>query len=377
VPLRRFALIVLAALVPLAAGAGCTTRRLGEPLRWWAPAPAAITTVVDGLENPWDLAFTPEGHLLVTERPGRVDLVVDGRLRRLAEPADVAPRTEAGMMGVAVDPAYPVNRRVYTCFATRDDVRIVRWEMTADETGLINRSDILTGIPVHGDGHHSGCRLRFGPDGYLWATAGDTTTSTVPQDPQSLGGKILRITTDGAGAPGNPGGAWRSEIYTMGHRNPQGLAFRPSDGQAFSTEHGTSRDDEINALVPGGNYGWDPRNRADPSIYDEAEPMTGTERHPDARPAVWSSGQPCVAPSGATFVTGSAWGRWEGALAVADLRGQQLQLFTSLTPGAVHVELPVTDRGRLRVVVQGPDGALYVATDSPQGVILRVPPGSI
>jgi glucose/arabinose dehydrogenase len=342
-----------------------------------APPAAAISAVLDGLFHPWDIAFTPDGELLFTERSGTINVVRGGAKQVLADPGDVVPRSEAGMMGLAVDPGYAVNRRIYTCHATQGDVRLVRWEVNADETGLLGRTDILTGIPISPDGRHSGCRVRVGPDGFLWVTTGDTVTSTVPQDPQSLGGKVLRVTTDGAGAPGNPGGGWRPEIYTMGHRNPQGVTFRPSDGQAFSLEHGTSRDDELNVLTPGGNYGWDPRNLADPSIYDEARPMTDVDRVPGALPALWSSGDPCVAPSGATFVTGSGWGRWEGALAVAELRGSQLQMFTSLTPGNVHSELPITDRGRLRVAVQGPDGALYLATDSDFGAILRVAPGAI
>jgi aldose sugar dehydrogenase len=344
-----------------------------------APAPGdrVITTVLSGLSNPWDIAFTPAGQLLFTERSGTINVVAGGARRQLARPADAAPRGEGGMMGLAVDPAYATNRRIYSCFATQNDVRVVRWVVNAGETALSGRTDILTGMPVNPSGRHSGCRLRFGPDGFLWVTVGDTANAPLPQDPQSFGGKILRITTDGAGAPGNPGGRLRPEIYTYGHRNPQGVAWRPSDGQAFSIEHGTSRDDEINRLVPGANYGWDPRGALGAAFYDESQPMTNRTKYPDALEAVWSSGAPCVAPSGGTFLTGAAWGRLEGAFAVAELRGQRLQVFTSLTPGSVRFELPITNRGRLRVAVQGPDNALYIATDSASGSILRVPPAAI
>jgi aldose sugar dehydrogenase len=341
------------------------------------PGGGAITTVLSGLANPWDIAFTPDGRMLFTERAGTVNVLANGARRQLARPADAVPRGEGGMMGLAVDPGYAGNRRVYTCFATQNDVRVVRWVVGAGETGLSGRTDILTGIPVSVTGRHSGCRLRFGPDGFLWVTAGDTANASLPQDPQSLGGKVLRITTDGAGAPGNPGGRLRAEIYTYGHRNPQGVAWRPSDGQAFSIEHGTSRDDEINRLVAGANYGWDPRGALGGAFYDESQPMTNRTKYPDALEAVWSSGAPCVAPSGGTFLSGPAWGRLEGAFAVAELRGQRLQVFTSLTPGNVQFELPITNRGRLRVAVQGPDNALYIATDSPSGAILRVPPAAL
>lgn len=355
-----------------------STAAAGASTSTVAPNPAAITTVIGGLSNPWDIAFTPDGTMLFTERSGAIDALAGGVKRTLARPADVAPRGEAGMMGLAVDPGYATNRRIYTCLATQNDVRVVRWVVDAGQTALTDRADILTGLPVNASGRHSGCRTRFGPDGFLWVTAGDTANPAVPQDPQILGGKVLRITTDGAGAPGNPGGRLRPEIYTYGHRNPQGVAWRPSDGQAFSIEHGTSRDDEINRLVAGANYGWDPRGSVGGALYDESQPMTNKTKYPDALDAVWSSGSPCVAPSGGTFLTGEAWGRLNGAFAVAELRGSRLQVFTSLEAGAVRSETPITDRGRLRVAVQGPDGALYIATDaSPGGSILRVPPGAI
>jgi glucose/arabinose dehydrogenase len=343
------------------------------------PPPTTVTTVVGGLANPWDIAFTPDSTMLVTERAGRVDAVVGGARRVLAAPADVFVRGEAGMMGLAVDPAFATNRRIYTCFATQSggvarDVRVVRWTVDAGYTALAGRTDILTGMPVNPTGRHSGCRVRFGPEGALWVTAGDTARNTVPQDPQSLGGKVLRITTTGAPAPGNPGGRLRPEIYTLGHRNPQGVAWRPSDGQAFSIEHGTDRDDEINRLVPGGNYGWNPVPVGGGSTYDESRPMTDPAI-PGAIAAVWSSGYPTIAPSGGTFISGASWAGWDGALAVAVLKGQELRIFTSLEPGAVTYETTLTTAGRLRIAVQGPDGNLYIATDQNPGSILRVTPG--
>jgi glucose/arabinose dehydrogenase len=248
----------------------------------------------------------------------------------------------------------------------------VRWQVNASDTGLIGRTDILTGIPANPLGRHSGCRIRFGPDGHLWAGTGDAAMGTNPQNPASLGGKVLRITTDGAGAPGNAGPPFRSEIYTYGHRNVQGLAFA-ADGTAYSIEHGPDRDDEVNRLVRGGNYGWDPVPG-----YNEAVPMTDLGKFPAAVPAVWSSGSPTIAPSGGAVLSGARWQGWDKALAMAVLKGHQLRVL-GLTPDGRAVEaqwIVLTDRGRLRSAVQGPDGNLYIATDAAggAGAILVVTP---
>jgi len=315
--------------------------------------------------------------MVFTEKVGRISIRYNSVVRLLATPTDARVMGEGGMMGVAIDPDFAANRRIYTCFLSvasgTPDIRVVRWVLNGDATALTDRTDILTGIPVV-LGRHSGCRPRFGPDGYLWIGTGDTASPTVPQDPQSLGGKVLRIDTDGKGAPGNPGGPLRPEIYTYGHRNVQGVAFSPS-GRAYSIEHGTNRDDEINRLYAGGNYGWDPVNPVN-GTYDESQPMTDLVKFPDGIRAVWSSGYPTIAPSGGTFLSGSKWGLWDHALAVAVLKGQQLHVFKLDAAGLKPTGdwTAVTDRGRLRVAVQGVDGNLYVATDANPGQILRITP---
>ena len=164
-------------------------------------------------------------------------------------------------------------------------MRVTRWRVDETFTALTDRTDIVTGIPVNTDGQlgrHSGCRPRFGPDGYLWVGTGDAALGSVPQDPLSLGGKVLRITRDGAGAPRNPGAPLDPRIWSYGHRNVQGLAFRPTDGLGVSVEHGPGTDDELNLLTEG-NFGWDPVGAG--GSYDESGPMTDLGKFPDAVPA--------------------------------------------------------------------------------------------
>ena len=217
-------------------------------------------------------------------------------------------------------------------------------------------------------GSHSGCRPRFGPDGYLWVGTGDAAIGTNPQDDASLGGKVLRIDRDGNAAVGNPQGhRW----FSKGHRNVQGIAFRDSDALGISAEHGPSVDDEINLLVPG-NFGWDPIPG-----YNESVPMTDTDKFPGAVVAIFSTGFPTLAYSGAEFVAGARWGDWEGALVVATLKAQHLHLYFidgegNTTDGGRWIE----DRGRLRSPRVGPDGLLYVTTDGStgSGAVLRVTP---
>ena len=373
---RRLALAVGA--VALLAVGGLTACRP-------APAGLSVSTFVSGIGRPWDLAFLPDGSMVFTERTGAIKLrTTGGSIRTLADPDDVVVASEGGMLGIAVDPDFAANRRIYTCFLSDaggdPDVRLVRWRITNAADRLHLRTDIVTGIPVNQEfqlGRHSGCRPRFGPDGNLWVGTGDAATGTVPQDPTSLGGKVLRVDTDGDGAAGNPGGALDPRIYTFGHRNVQGVAFSPG-GKAYSIEHGSYRDDEINRLYPGANYGWDPQGYGAGTPYDESGPMTDLDRFPDAVEAVWSSGTPTIAPSGGTFLTGDQWSGWKGALVMAVLKEQQLRIVGFDGSGtAVDVEWTrLTDQGRLRVAVQGPDGALYVATDADPGRILRIVPTS-
>jgi aldose sugar dehydrogenase len=339
-----------------------------------APAPARrvpsgyrVRTLLSGLHNPWEVAFTPRGAMFVTERAGWIGLRRrNGHYVRILRPPDVVANGEGGMLGLAVGPRYRKTRRIYVCFNTATDVRVVRFRFADGPPRLRGRRNLVTGIEANPSGRHSGCRLKFGPGGYLWVTTGDAARGTNPQNLKVLNGKVLRITTRGRPAPGN----FRRRIFAYGFRNPQGLTFRPRDGRAFIVEHGPDRDDEITPLRRGGNGGWNPVGG---SFYNESVPMTDTSLPNVIRP-VWQSGFPTIAPSGGTFVTHRDWGRFRGRMVIAVLKGEHLRLINVARGVADQGRVIVQGFGRLRTAVEGPGGRLYVPVDADPGRILTVDP---
>ena len=334
-----------------------------------------VVELISGLTIPWDIAFVPDGTMLFTERNGKLSSrLTDGTIQTVsADFSDVNSVGEAGLMAIAIDPDFTANRRIYTCqVQTGFEVQVIAWAIDSEYLSATRVNDPLVGgIPAATN--HSGCRLLFGPQGYLWIATGDAVTGTVPQDLGSLGGKVLKVNAaTGDAAPGNPFG---TRIYTYGHRNPQGLAVRPGTNQVWSVEHGPSVDDEINLLVAGGNYGWHPIPG-----YNQSVPMTDLAQFPDAIEANWSSGDPTLATSGGTFLAGSDWEEWNGRFAVATLRGQSLRIFQFASNGSFvsQVVVPELDGtyGRLRTPLLGPDGALYITTSNGGGSdrILKVVP---
>jgi glucose/arabinose dehydrogenase len=347
------------------------------------PPPVDVAPQLSGLDVPWDFAFAPDNTLFFTERSRGLSVVGPNGPRRIWRPDDLLVATEAGMMSMVLSPGFPTDHRLYVCFASTilglPDVRIARLTLDASSTTVVARTDILTGGPINPEGQlgrHSGCRLAFGPDGYLWVGTGDAAIGTAPQDPTSLGGKVLRIDGNGAAAPGNMTAPFDPRIYNYGHRNVQGLAFR-ANGTAFAVEHGPGCDDEVNFLRPGANYGWDPvpRTLTDPA-YNESAPMTDLARFPNARAAVWSSGCPTEAFSGATFVKGKQWGKWDGGLVMAALKGSKLRMlkFSSNGQRVTAVSDALGEYGRLRTPRVGPYGALFVTTSNGSGTdqLLRI-----
>jgi glucose/arabinose dehydrogenase len=299
--------------------------------------------IAEGLEVPWALAFLPDGDILLTEREGRVRLVADGILQ--AEPVLVLDRVEAigegGLLGIAIHPQFSDNSFVYLYYTYRRDGalanRVVR--MTYQNRKLSNEEIIIDNIS--GDDIHNGGRLKFGPDGYLYISTGDAAKADLAQDTNSLAGKILRVSDEGGVVEGNP---FNNLVYSYGHRNSQGLAW-DSAGQLWATEHGPSAQDELNLIEMGKNYGW-------PII-------TGDEEAENMETAQLQSGTSDTwAPSGLAFI--------DGSLFFGGLRGQalhQVKLNQELSLEK-HFSGPF---GRIRAVVAGPDGFLYITTSNRDG----------
>lgn len=332
--------------------------------------------VADGLSHVWDVGFLPDETPVFTERAGTISKWSDGQKTVLLTVPHIVAMGEGGLMGLVVDPDFDQNRFIYACYNTDQDIQVSRWRVNEDVSALTDQVDIVTGLPVNtNSGRHSGCRPRFGADGYLWIGTGDVADGTNPQDPKSLGGKILRVDRDGQPAPGNLADPFDPRIYSYGHRNVQGLAMfkTPRYGvYGFSVEHGPDRDDEVN-LLRSGNMGWDPVPG-----YNESVPMTDTEKYPDAIEPVWRSGDSTIAPSGAAVITGKKWRSLEGRVALAVLKDQQVRLleFDSNAALTSQKALFEGDFGRIRSVVMGPNDTMYLTTDSGDGQdrIIRITP---
>ncbi len=345
-----------------------------------------VSTRVAGLNHPWDVKELPSGSLLVTERdPARLTLSKpDGTKRAIRFPtARIWTSGETGLMGLAVDPAFASNRRFYTCSGWEKegpghDIRVNAWTLDKTERRATLKRALLTGLPTT-SGRHGGCRLLVTRDGSLLVGTGDAAVGTNPRNLRSLGGKTLQLNRF-TGKPWRTNPFLRSPIRakryvtTYGHRNVQGLAQR-RNGSLWSVEHGSFRDDEVNLLVRGGDYGWNPVPG-----YNEQVPMTDQRLPGRQVGARWRSGTPTVATSGATFVYGEQWGSLDGALFVATLAGERLLAMRFGAKGNLQgVSTPAAldgTFGRLRTVTQLRNGNLLVCTDADggQGKVLLVRP---
>jgi glucose/arabinose dehydrogenase len=380
--LLRPSLVLAAALAlaPLgAAGAPATPSSAFAPARSAAAPALKVRTVARGLDHPWDVQQGPGGRLLVSERDrARLSVVRDGRRRTLARLERLVwVSGETGLLSLAVDAG---SRTIWACHGSSDGgnhVQVTRWRVDEKWRTLSHRRVVLSGIPST-SGRHGGCRLLLERDGDgLVVGTGDAAVGTNPRDLDSLGGKVLRVhRRTGAPMPDNPyadASTARRFVWTYGHRNVQGLAQR-ADGSLWSVEHGSYRDDEVNLLVPGGDYGWNPVPG-----YDESVPMTDQGLPGEQQDAKWSSGDPTIATSGAAWVRGPQWGSLEGTLAVAALKGSKVLFMRFDGAGAlVSVTEPASLArfGRLRSVTSARNGDLLLTTDNGGGTdkVLRVSP---
>ena len=387
---------ILAALVPLMLVAGsasataCNTKRTADrPVLRASQALVApalrATTEVSGLTQPWDVKQLPAGPLLITERETRRILIRDhSGLHALSFPnGNIWVSGETGLMSLAIDPGFGrTNRRFYTCQGRTTntgghEIVVVAWRLGPERKVASYLRTVLRGIQIT-TGRHGGCRILVFRNGAMYVGTGDSAVGTNPQDLTSLNGKVLRlVAATGKPWPTNPfhdaTNVKKRYIYTYGHRNVQGLALR-SDGTMWSVEHGPDRDDEVNLLRWGGNYGWNPV----PLPYNESVPMTDQSLPGVQIPASWSSGTPTLATSGATFVRGSRWGAYNGALAVAALKASRVvfmkfdaagQLLWTRAPAVLQAY------GRLRSVTRANNGDLLITTaNGSADRVLRVRP---
>ena len=336
-----------------------------------------VRTVADDLVHAWDVQQATGGRLVVSERDrARISVVRNGRRRTLADLSRVVwVSGETGLLSLAVQ-----GRTVWACHgattAQGPEVRVTRWRADAAWRRLTNRRTVVSGLPAS-SGRHGGCRLLLDRDGTaLYVGTGDAAVGTNPRDLDSLGGKVLRVDRrTGAPLADNPfadATTARRLVWTYGHRNVQGLAQR-TDGSVWSAEHGSDRDDEVNLLVPGGDYGWNPVPG-----YDESVPMTDQDLPGTQQDAAWSSGSPTIATSGAAWVRGEQWGRLDGTLAVAALKGSHVMFLRFDDAGglvSVHRPRALARFGRLRSVTTTRDGDLLLTTDNgDDDRVLRVSP---
>ncbi|MFB4267614.1 PQQ-dependent sugar dehydrogenase [Nonomuraea sp. GTA35] len=338
--MRKLWTIMLLTALTACSGLTACTDRGGEVFPTAAvsagAAPSAPEDVVTGLAVPWGIAFLPGGDAVVTERDTARVLRVTrtGQVTELAKIEDARPDGEGGLMGVAAK-----DDQLFLYYTAELDNRIVRYRLT--NGGLTDQQLLVQDIPK--GGIHNGGRLAFGPDGFLYATTGEVGDRDLAQRRDSLGGKILRMTVDGAPAPGNPFGTL---VYSYGHRNVQGLAWDGS-GRLFASEFGANTYDEVNRIEPGGNYGWpEVEGRGDDQRY--INPIL-----------TWSTAE--SSPSGMAYANGSLW--------VGALRGARLWQIPLGEDGSAGAPVAhFTDRyGRLRAVAATPDGKLWVGTSNKDG----------
>jgi glucose/arabinose dehydrogenase len=337
-----------------------------------------VVTLVRGLENPWSVAFLPDGRMLITERAGRLRLV--GNDLRLDPQAveglpKIVARGQGGLFDVALHPNYAQNGWIYWAYnAPGPDgwgTALARGKLTGHRMSQVQV--LFSMLPKTRTDQHFGGRIVFDASGLVYLTLGDRGDMARAQQPGDHAGAVIRLHDDGRVPQDNPflgqAGA-RPEKWSLGHRNIQGAALHPQTGQLWTHEHGPQGGDEVNVVRAGRNYGWPlityGANYGSGSSIGEGRAKPGLEQPIH----LWT---PSIAPSGMTFVSGNSFPRWRGDLLVGALRGQMLVRLELAGEKVVREERLLTDQiGRIRDVRSGPEGFIYVLTDEPQGALLRL-----
>ncbi|WP_299811183.1 PQQ-dependent sugar dehydrogenase [uncultured Roseibium sp.] len=371
--LRKMSVFTLVAALFAAASSAMTAAT--------AQSAVDLETVTDGLSYPWSVAFLPQGGYLVTERDGALKFVsAKGRQSIVPGTPEVFAQGQGGLLDVVLSPDFQTDATIFLSFSDRSSqgagTSLFRARLVPEETGyrLEDGRTVFTGNNTAGGGRHFGSRLVFAPDGSLFMTVGERGDGKRAQDPSDHAGSVLRLTPEGKPAPGNPFidlQDHKPEIWSFGHRNPQSAAINPHTGDLWTVEHGARGGDEINIPEAGKNYGW-------PVIsygrhYSGAMIGEGTSAPGMEQPIhYWD---PSIAPSGMAFVTGNTYPDWQGSLLVGALRGQHLARLQLEGDAVVSQEKLLTDLGeRIRDVRHGPDGFVYVLTDSDEGRLIRLKP---
>lgn len=385
-------------------------------------------------ESPWDMAFLKDGTMFFTEKcKGLSVKLAGGSVKKLLGVGgasgfsktkdDLFCDGQAGVQGVAVDPDFASNRYVYLYSSSRGPNRtyggynniLMRMKVDSSLSSVSDITEIIDDFgykpmksnhPFGGPGAHNGGRVRFGPDGFLYVTIGDNHNGAGPQSPTELRGKVLRVDRNGKAAPGNkPPAGFDARIFTYGHRNPQGISFRPGTGDVYTSENGPWHSDEVTKLVNGGNGGWDPRDNVNgrpacpdgycgyspnqmgalpPKERAAFMPMTDLKAYPNAMKPAWNNNGLSQGMCGSVWLVGKQWKEWEGRLAVGYAgigihgtpTGNRIDILDISKDGLSSKReelLWPTFAGRFRHLSLDHDGALYVA-DEASGMIYKVTP---
>lgn len=337
-----------------------------------------LVTMATGLVQPWSIAFLPDGRMLITERPGRLRVVANGRLTpaAVAGVPEVYASNQGGLLDVCLHPNFAQNKVLYLSYSggTGADIATTVARAELSDSGLKNVTVIFRALPTTGGGLHFGSRIVFDRAGLMYVTCGERYQMRRAQDLNDLGGKVVRLKDDGTVPPDNPfvgRQGVRPEIFTYGHRNPQGLTVHPGTGRIWEVEHGPRGGDELNLLKPGANYGWP---LATHGVDYSGAIISPNKSLPGMEDPVrfWV---PSISPCGLVFYTGDKFPAWKGSLFTGALSSYALHRIE--LDGETHRSEELLVEGRIpyiRDVRQGPDGLLYLVTHSDNGALYRIEP---